>query len=163
MPVFKPRQSDDDDIQCCDEQQQRGVRKAVSIHLVENEQAENRDGGRIVPTLLPPETNDEPEFDGAVAKQIEGREVLAAHGQALRSMEQIIGNEVARVFRQFQPGDGLRQIKQELSGNEVGEHACGDFRQCKHTFEYKTDLKGSVYVRLVEPFLYAGHFLQSMT
>lgn len=47
MLVLKPRQSNDDDIQCCDEQQQQRMRKAVSIHLIENEQAENRDGGRI--------------------------------------------------------------------------------------------------------------------
>lgn len=48
------------------------MRKAVSICLVENEQTENRDGGRIAPALLPPKTDDEPEFDCAVAEQIEG-------------------------------------------------------------------------------------------
>lgn len=139
------------------------MRKAVSIHLIEDEQAEHRDGGRIVPQLLPPKTDDEPKFDDAVAEQIEGGEVLAAHGQTLRGMEQITGNEVARVLRQFRPCDGLHQVEQELPGNEVSENASGDFCQRKRAFERKADLKGDVYVLLVKQFFYASHFQQCMT
>src|SRR5665647_3685836 len=95
------------------------MRKAVTIYLIENEQTENSDGGRIVPQLLLPKTDDEPKFDYAMAEQIEGGEVLAAHGQPLRGMKQIIGNEVARVLRQFRPCNDVRQIKQELRSNEV--------------------------------------------
>lgn len=139
------------------------MRKAVSIHLIEDKQAENRDGGRIVPQLLPPKTDDEPEFDYAVAEQIEGGEVLAAYGQTLRGMEQIIGNEVARVLRQFRPRDGVHQVEQELPGNEVGENADGDFRQRKRAFERKADLKGDVHVLFVKQFFYASHLQQCVT
>lgn len=134
------------------------MRKAVSIYLKENEQAENSDGGRIVPQLLLPKTDDEPEFDDAVAEQIEGGEVLAAHGQTLRGMEQIIGNEVARVLRQFRPCDGPHQVQQELSGSKVGENAGGDFRQRKRAFERQANLEGDVYVVFVKQFFYASHF-----
>lgn len=133
------------------------MRKAITIHLIENEQTKNRDGGRIVPQLLPPKTDDEPELDCAVAEQIEGGEVLAAHGKALRGVEQIVGNEVARVLRQFHPCDDVHQIEQELPGNEVGENAGGDFRQRKRAFERKADLKNGVYVFLVKQFFYVSH------
>src|SRR5487761_2444743 len=136
------------------------MRKAVSIHLIENEQTENRDSGRIVPQLLLPKTDDEPEFDYAVTEQIECGEVLAAHRQTLRGMEQIIGNEVARVLRQFRPCDGMHQVEQELPGNVVGENACGDFRQRKRAFQHQADLKGEVYVLLVKQLLNANHFQQ---
>ncbi len=120
------------------------MRKAVSIKLIENEQAENRDGGRIVPELFPPKTDDEPEFDCAVVEQIEGDKMLAAQRQTLCGMEQIIGNEVARILRQFRPCDGLHQVEQELRSDEVGENADSDFRQRKRAFEHKADLKGNV-------------------
>ena len=93
-----------------------------------------------------------------MAEQIEGREVLAAHGQTLRGIEQIIGNEVAKVLRQFRPCNDSRQIKQELRSNEVRENAGGDFRQRKRAFEYETDLEGEVHVLIVKQFLYASHF-----
>lgn len=134
------------------------MRQAVSIHLVENEHAENSNGGRIVPQLLSPETDEEPEFDYAVAEQIEGGEVLAAHRQTLRGMEQIIGNEVVRILRQFHLCEGVHQVEQELPGNEEGENAGGDFHQRKCTFEQKADLKGDVNVLLAKQFLYVSHF-----
>lgn len=134
------------------------MRKAVSIYLIENERTENCDGGRIVLPLLPPKTDDEPEFDCAMAEQIEGGEVLAAHGQILGGMDQIVGNEVARILRQFRSCNGLHQIEQELSGSEVGENAGGDFRQCKRAFECQADLEGDVYVVLVNQFFYSSHF-----
>lgn len=134
------------------------MRKAVTIHLIENEQTENSDGGRIVPQLLLPKTDDEPKFDYAVAEQIEGGEVLAAHGQPLRGMKQIIGNEVARVLCQFHPCNDFRQVEQELRSNEVRKNAGGDFRQRKSAFEHKAYLEGEVHLLPVKQFLYASHF-----
>ena len=126
------------------------MRKAVSIQLIENEQTEYSNGCRIVPKLLLPKADDEPEFDNAVVEQIEGCEMLTAHGQTLRGIEQIIGNEVARVLRQFRSCNDSRQIKQELCSNDVRKNAGGDFRQRKRAFEHQADLKGEVDPVLVK-------------
>lgn len=80
-------------------------------------------------------------------------ELLAAHGQTLCGMEQIIGDEIARVFRRFRLRDGVHHIEQELPGNEVGENAGDDFRQRKRAFERKTEFKGDVYDICVKQFL----------
>lgn len=59
------------------------MRKTISINLIDNEQAEYRDGCRVVGEPLTPKADDEPDLDDAVAKQIERGEMLAANRYAL--------------------------------------------------------------------------------
>ena len=136
------------------------MRKAISIHLIQNEDGKNSDCGWIVPQLFLPKTSNEPKFDYTVTEQIKGGEILAAHGQVLRSMEKIIGDEVARILCQLCPCDGIYQVEQELSGNEIDENAGGDFRQGKRAFERKADLEGNVHVLFIKHFLYVSRFQQ---
>lgn len=134
------------------------MRKAVTIQQIENEQTEDSDGGRIVPQLLSPKANNQPQLDSAVAEQIEGGELLAALGQTLRGMDQIIRNEITRVLRQFRPCKHAHQIEQKLRRNEVRTNAGGDFRQRKRAFEHKADLKGEVHLLLVKQSSCGNHF-----
>ena len=54
MLVLKPRQPNDEGVQYREKQQPQGMREAVSISLIKDEQAKNRNGGRIVARLLAP-------------------------------------------------------------------------------------------------------------
>ena len=66
-------------------------------------------------------------------------------------MEQMTGDEVARVFRQLCPRDGPHQVEYELGSNQIGEQAGSDFRHSKRAFECKADLKG--YVNVSEAYM----------
>ena len=55
----------------------------VSVHLVDNEEDEKDDRGRIGPEPPPPERQDQSYLDDPVGEQVSGCEHFGAHGEVL--------------------------------------------------------------------------------
>lgn len=96
-----PGKTDHEDIDGGYDNKPKRVRETESEQLINDKQAENRDGHRVVPEPLPQQADDQPELDDAVAQKVGRREIARAHREVLRRMEEVIGDEITWVFEQL--------------------------------------------------------------
>ena len=69
-----------------------------------------------------------------MAKQIERREMLRAHGQLLGRLNDELGHEAPRVLGKFLLGDHGHQAKQVLLTYEIGQDTARNFQQREGPF-----------------------------
>src|SRR5260221_11261367 len=99
--VFVPDQSDNEDIEDRQHDEAEAVGVRVAIELVEDEEAKDDKGKRIVQELVSQQADDEERLDHAVAEEEDGIEALGADVKMLRHAQEVRRHKVIRTFGQL--------------------------------------------------------------
>ncbi len=98
IAVFVPSEPNDDKIEHGEHEEEDGVREDVAIELIDDEEDEHDDGGRIRPKLVAEESGDQNYLDEAVGDEIERGEPAGLCEERGQRVLEVRGEEIVRVF-----------------------------------------------------------------
>ena len=107
-----PDEKDDQGVEGGQQDQGDGVSEAVAVQLVTDERYQEDQRRRVCPELVSKQPDDQEDLHCPVEQQIDRAELLGRSRKTMDGMDQVIGDDVVRVLRQFvlgQKGDDLIQ------------------------------------------------------
>ncbi len=118
--------------------------EAETVQLIDDEQAKHGYGRWIIPKPFAQQAYDQPELYGTVAQQIYRCKALGPDGEMLRCMQEIVSNQVARVFSQLTLCQHRNDTENECLRDDVGKDSADDFEERERAFEEKAYFKDQV-------------------
>ena len=144
IAVLVPGQPDHDEIDRRDQQQRHRMRQRIPVYLIDDEQREKDERHRIIPETLAHQPDDDPQFDRAVAQQIERDEMLRADRQVLRPVGEMGGDEIVRVLRQFGLRERPDKIGDRVERDDIDPDRRDDFAGREKRLEQQRDFEKPV-------------------
>ena len=117
---------------------------SISVHLVDYEEDEKNNRGRIGPEFPPPERQDQGYFDDPVGQQVNGPEHPGAHTEVLGRPDQEIRHQVRRVLAQFVPGYCPDKPLERLRGEPKERHPAYQLKDAVNEFKQYAYFKALV-------------------
>jgi hypothetical protein len=140
-----PDQEHHEDVEHGKQDQSDSVRVGKAVKLIDDKESQDDQRCRIRPELVPEQTDDQEQFDDAVAKQIKGVEILGLNREMLRGGEQAGGDEIVRVADQLFLGQDIDEVFDRVCADQSQNDSSGAFNQCEGALEEDADLKNLVY------------------